>query len=339
MNQGSQFSTKGLLGTALLIIVIIVVFFLLVDLEAVLDQLETADPLLLLLASAAFIAGLVAFAARWRTLLNNEPSLIFTFHASNMGHAGNILLPFRAGEAIRILVMGTDARVSLAEATSSFVIERLFEQSMRMLAILGAVLIGIGLETSPATIAAGVGVVVLGFAGVLWLANHPDTALTYGTRILSAIPRISEERAEQATTDFLKNLSSIAEPRQFAIVLGLSVLSWSFFWGFFFLTMRALNVALPLQDQIAISLGALAVSPPSAATQPGFFHASVVAPLTAAGFDTELLTAYAVLLHILEMVWLIILATWGLFATKITFSEIRDLFRPDPDSETAPPAP
>ena len=32
-----------------------------------------------------------------------------------MGHAGNILLPFRAGEAIRILVMGTEDDVSLTE--------------------------------------------------------------------------------------------------------------------------------------------------------------------------------------------------------------------------------
>jgi uncharacterized protein (TIRG00374 family) len=319
--------------------VIIAIFLLLVDLDAVLEQLQTANPLLLLLASAAFVAGLVAFAARWRALLNYEPSLVFTFHASNMGHAGNILLPFRFGEAIRVLVMGTDKAVSLAESTSSFVVERLFEQSMRLLAVLGAVMIGVGLETSAAALVGGLIFVVLGFAAVLWLANHPEFTLQKGTRLLAKIPRVSEERARQATADFLANLSGIAQPRRFAVVLGWSFLSWVLFWLFFFITLRALDTGLALQEQIAISLGALAVSPPSAATQPGLFHASVVAPLAAVGFDTELVTAYAVLLHILEMIWLIILASWGLFATKISLSEIRDLFQPQEQSGASAPPP
>ena len=339
VNQTSQLSTRRILGVIVVIAVIIAIFLLLVDLEAVLEQLESADPLMLLLASAAFIAGLAAFAARWRALLNYEPGLVFTFHASNMGHAGNILLPFRFGEAIRILVMGTDEEVSLAESTSSFVVERLFEQSMRLLAVLGAVLIGVGLETSAEALVGGVLVVVLGFAAILWLANHPDFTLEKGTRLLAAIPRVSEERAQQATVDFLHNLSGIAHPRRFAIVLGWSLLSWGLFWLFFFITLRALDTGLSLQDQVAISLGALAVSPPSAATQPGLFHLSVVGPLAAVGFDTELVTAYAVLLHILELIWLIILASWGLFATKISISEIRDLFRPQAEPGSSAPAP
>ena len=322
-----------------IIAVIIVIFLLLVDLEAVLEQLETADPLLLLLASGAFIAGLAAFAARWRALLRYEPGFSFTFHASNLGHAGNILLPFRAGEAIRILVMSTNEEVSLAESTSSFVVERLFEQSMRLLAILGAVLIGVGLETSAAAIAGGLFVVITGFAAVLWLANHPAFTLAKGSQLLASIPRVSEERARQATTDFLDNLSGVSQPRRFAVIFGWSLASWALFWLFFFITLRALDTGLSSQEQVAISLGALAVSPPSAATQPGLFHASVVVPLAAVGFATELLTAYAVLLHIVEMVWLIILAAWALFATKISLSQIRDIFRPEPASGAAAPTP
>ncbi|MFN2141360.1 MAG: lysylphosphatidylglycerol synthase transmembrane domain-containing protein [Candidatus Promineifilaceae bacterium] len=339
MNQTSQLSTKRILGVIAVIAVIIVVFLLLVDMQEVLNELETADPVMLLLGSAAFIAGLAAFAARWRALLNYEPSFIFTFHASNMGQAGNILLPARAGEAIRILVMGTDEEVSLAEATASFVVERLFEQVMRLLAILAAVLVGVGLKTSLKALIGGVVFVIAGFAVVLWLVNHPDFTLQKGAWLLSKIPRVSEERARQATADLLQNLSNITHPRRFAVVFGWSLVSSSLFWLFFFLTLRALDTGLPLQEQIAVSLGALALSPPSAATQPGLFHASVVAPLAAVGFDAELVTAYAVLLHIIEMVWLIILASWGLFATKITFSELRDLFQPDPDSETSTPAP
>jgi uncharacterized protein (TIRG00374 family) len=339
VNQSSQLSKKRIAGVIGMIAVILVVFVLLVDLDEVWQELSTANPALLLAASAAFIAGLAAFAARWRALLNYEPGLVFTFHASNMGQAGNILLPFRFGEAIRILVISTDEKVSLAEATSSFVVERLFEQSMRLLAIMGAVLIGVGLETSRIALGAGVLLVILGFAAVLWLANHPAFGLEKGTWLLSKIPRVSDERARRATADFLENLSGIAHPRRFFVVLGWSLVSWSLFWLFFFVTLRALDTGLTLQEQAAISLGALALSPPSAATQPGLFHASVVAPLAAVGFDTEVVTAYAVLLHILEMIWLIILAAWGLWATKITLGQIRELFQPQETSGPAAPAP
>jgi len=71
----------------------------------------------------------------------------------------------------------------------------------------------------------------------------------------------------------------------------------------------------------------LALSPPSAPTQPGIFHASVVVPLAAVGFDEVALTAYAVLLHILEMVWMIGLAIVGLAQTGLS---VGSMLQPDP---------
>ena len=90
------------------------------------------------------------------------------------------------------------------------------------------------------------------------------------------------------------------------------------FWGFFYVTLLALGQGFPPDERLAVSLGALALSPPSAPTQPGIFHASVVVPLAAVGFNEVTLTAYAVLLHILEMVWMIGLALWGLAQTGLS---------------------
>ncbi len=96
-----------------------------------------------------------------------------------------------------------------------------------VLPLVGAVLIGVGLETSVEAIAGGLLFVVAGFAALLWLVNHPDFTLKQGTRQLAAIPLVSEERAQQATADFLQNLSAIAHPRRFAVVLSWSFISWS----------------------------------------------------------------------------------------------------------------
>jgi len=297
--------------------------------------LRTARPLPVLLGSSCLIGGLAIFAQRWRALLKNKPELLFTFHAANMGNAANILLPFRAGEALRILVMGTDPNVSLAESTSSFVIERLFEQLLRVIAIIGAVFIGVGLEPTRGTIAGGLFSVVLSFGTILWLVNHPEFTLKHGTAILARLPRMDEQRAEQSVADFLEILDAISAPRRFFMVLFWSLLSWVLFWGFFYLILISLDTGLPPESQLAISLGALAISPPSASTQPGIFHASVVAPLAAVGFATDMLTAYAVLLHIIEMVLIPCLGAWGLLATKVTLRDIGDLFSASPADQSA----
>ncbi len=112
----------------------------------------------------------------------------------------------------------------------------------------------------------------------------------------------------------------------------ISLLTWVFFWGFFFAALLALPDGMPAADRLAVSLGALALSPPSAPTQPGIFHASVVIPLAAVGFEEVALTAFAVLLHILEMVWMIGLALWGLAQMGLSVQTIfgQDIVATDP---------
>lgn len=318
--------SKNIRRTIIMLVVVVIIailFFLLVEIEDVVRQLETADPRYLVAASLALILGLIGFAARWRALLEYKPDLLFTFHACNLGHAGNILIPFRAGEAIRILIMGSAKIVSYTEATTSFVVERLFEQMMRLLALGIAVFVGVGLELTPATVIGGIGVLVLGFGAIAWLVGHQDFTLKHGMRFLAKLPRVTDEAARQSISDLLENLEAVSKPRQFISILFLSLLTWFLFWCFFYLTLLALDTGLTPDQQLALSSAALALSPPSAPTQPGIFHASIVVPLAAIGFDIETLTAYAVLLHIIEMFWMVGLAIWALIATG---SSIGDIF-------------
>ncbi len=307
-NNGRTWQLIGLIG---IIALIIVMFALFVDLKAVARQLRTADLNLILFACLFFLVGLFTFAIRWRILLNNKPSLLKTFHASNMGHAGNIILPARAGEAIRIVVMGRNDSVSTTEATSSFLVERLFEQIMRLAALIGAVVYGVGIAISVESVVGGLIFILLAFGGIAWLVNHQEQVLAKGPGWLARLPRVSEERARESLVDFLSNLNAVSTPGRLAIVLFWSIVPWLCFWGFFYLTLLALNVGFAPGDRLAISLGAIALSPPSAPTQPGIFHASLVAPIAAVGYQAESLTAYAVVIHMIEMVGMIGLALIG----------------------------
>jgi hypothetical protein len=142
--------------------------------------------------------------------------------------------------------------------------------------------------------------------------------------LLAKLPRVSEETAHQSISDLLHNLEAVSQPSRFALILLFSLITWALFGGFFYLTLLSVGSYFPAGQQVAISLAAVALSPPSAPTQPGIFHASVVVPLAALGLDPEALTAYAVILHILEMIWVVIFAVWGLVATG---SSVTDFFQ------------
>ncbi|MCA9898068.1 MAG: flippase-like domain-containing protein [Ardenticatenaceae bacterium] len=307
-----------IVGLLVVIGAIVALFVWFVDLQAVGEVLSTAVPTHLILASVLLILGLLFYALRWQLLLGNKPTLLQTFHASNIGHAGNIIVPARAGEAMRIVVLGRSEAVTYTEATSSFVVERLFEQLMRLLALVAAVAVGAGIELSPGSILGGVAVLVLTFGGIQWLVRRRERVLARWPARFARLPRITEDGARRTLTDLLDNLTAVSEPKQLAKVMGSSLLSWGCFWGFFYVTLLALGQGFPPDERLAVSLGALALSPPSAPTQPGIFHASVVVPLAAVGFNEVTLTAYAVLLHILEMVWMIGLALWGLAQTGLS---------------------
>lgn len=314
-NRRSIWRLAGLLA---LTVLIVVAFVLLVDVEQVLRTAAAADRGLLVAASAALLSGMWFYALRWRLLLDDRPTRAHTFHACNIAHAGNILIPLRAGEALRILVIGQADEVSLTTATSSFVVERLFEQLLRVMALVTAVAIGAGLELSPASVGGGLAAVGLAFGLIVGLVRYRTAVLNHGPRWLAKLPRVTAEGAHGTLADLLNTLGTAARPRQFALVFFWSVVTWSFFGAFFYLTLRALGTAIDPADQLAVALGALALSPPSAPTQPGIFQASIVAPLAAVGYDAEPLTAFAILLQILEIVWMGGFAFVGIVALRVS---------------------
>ena len=219
---------RNFIGLTAVILLIITAFILLVDWNHVFRILEGVAYGLLLAASAALIIGLFFFALRWRLLMANKPTMALTFHASNIGFAGNILIPFRGGEALRIFVMGRSGQVSYTTATASFVVERLFEQLLRLLALITAVVIGVGIKITPLTLLSGLGFIVLLAAAIYWLITHQQTIARKAPAHLARLPRISQAAAQQWLSDLFANLQNIAKPQQFVLTLLYSLLSWLF---------------------------------------------------------------------------------------------------------------
>lgn len=305
-----------------LIAVSVLSFVAFVDLGAVAAQLRAADWRYVAAASGALLAGLILYAARWRWLLSGRPGQRRAFHAANVGHAVNILVPLRLGEPARIMVLGRTTAVTLGEATSSVVVERLLEQLMRLAALGGAVVFGLGLSVSPVTVVGGVGGLVAAGAGLLWVRGHKAQVLARGPALLARLPRVTEAGARAGLANLLTGLEQAATPGRLLGALALSVAAWGCFWAFTALALAALPGLLTSAQVLTLSLGALVLAPPSAPSQPGIYHASLVVPLGALGYDPAALTAYAVVVHALLMAWMLGLGLWGLAQSGAGLGEV-----------------
>lgn len=301
-----------------LIALILVLFAVFVDWRAVWDQLKNANWRYVWVASLALVAGLTAYTSRWRTLLGDKPAWNNTFFAANAGLMAHILLPLRPGYYVRIFALGATEAVTFAEATSSVFVERWMEQILRLAALGGALVFGVGLELTPFTTVGAALFLILAFGGMFWLVRKQAWVLAHAPQWLARLPRLTEERTHKFVFDLLAGFSSVTSTRTMAIAFAWSILTWVLFWGYAYAGLLALNSGVDTGTALAISLGSLALATPSAPTQPGIYHASIVVPLSLVGYDEALLTSYAVLLHALQMIWIVGIGLWGVSKTGIS---------------------
>ena len=292
---------KNLLLAGFVLVILAGLFYFFVDWRTVLTAIRSADRSDLALGIAALLAGYLLYAVRWRFLMHNRPPFAAVFHAANAGHLISTLLPARAGDPARILLLSSRTSIPALEVTSSLVVEQWFEMVMRLAAVGGALVFGTGLLLPPSAIIGSVAFLLVSFVFMLWLLRQQETALRILPAYLARLPRVSEEGARRGLQSLIDGLVSMASAPHLMQALLWSVLTWTLFWGFHFLCLRALRTNLTLEQQVELSLAVLALVPPSATTLPGIYQVVTMVPLGLLGFNESLLAAYTLLMNVIEM--------------------------------------
>jgi uncharacterized protein (TIRG00374 family) len=315
---GGSLLKKRLLLALAVTLIIGGIFFWFVDLDQVIEQLRQADWRLLAAAIGALVVGYVLLAVRWRNLLGNRPGFLPAFHATNMSNLVNSLTPIPE-IAVRVLITGRGVGMSISGATSGMLIERSLEHVMRTLAFLVALLTGyvIFFKTGSLLVNAAL---ILGFLFLMvWLLRRAETLVAWTQVQLTRVPRLDQQRVEKVLTDLLQGLKLAGGPRQLTSSWLMSFGIWGAFFAFAYLVLLGLNIHLPAEQMAAIALLTLAVAPPSAPGMPGLYHATIVGALSLiAGLDPVLMTAYAIMIHVLQVIPLIVLGIWGALGTNLT---------------------
>jgi uncharacterized protein (TIRG00374 family) len=319
---GRSILKKRFLLALVVTLVIGAVFFWLVDLDQVITLLREADWQLLAAGMGALLVAYVLLAVRWRYLLANRPGFFPSFHSVNISNLVNSLTPIPE-IAVRVLITGRGADMSISGATSGMLVERSLEQVMRVLAFLLALLTGYVISFKTGSILVNAGLILVFLGLMVWMIRNAEIIVEKIQILLHRFPRLDQRQVEKALTDLTTGLKMAGGPRQLTFGWLMSFAIWGAFFVFAYLVLLGLNIHLPVEQMAAIALLTLAVAPPSAPGTPGLYQATIVGALSlVAGLNPALMTAYAIMIHVLQVIPLFFLGIWGAFGTDISLRTV-----------------
>jgi glycosyltransferase 2 family protein len=273
-----------------------------VEFDALGEALREQDYLYLLPAGAALAVGVLLRAWRWQLLFErgSRPAFAHVANALLVGYLFNTILPARAGEVVRVQVLGRRARTSRAHVLATVVLERSYDVVVLVLLLACATpfLPPVGWRT--AALALG-GVLVAGLIAVAVIARRYQSVATALLRLLARLPFLGPDRVERAGGNFMRGLVSLRSSRLALAALAVTVASW--------LALALSTWFLLLGTRIEEGFGAallvivatnLILVLPSSPAALGAFEAAAVLALSAYGVGRELALSFALVLHALN---------------------------------------
>ena len=315
-------SRRQLLISAGLVILIILLLFAFVDVGAVIEMLLLADWRMLLLATLFLVIGYGLTTLRTRYILGNKPGFLDTLKVDGSGMMLGVLIQFPSS-AYRVVTLDRTTSVEASEATSVIVAEYVLSLIMRVIVLaLGIALLAGALKGQESLLLiSGVTVVVL-LVLLYVAATRGEQLQPKMARGLQRLPLIDEQRGERISSTLFGVVARVGSPRRFGVALLLTMAYWCCAFLFFHFVLLAFD----LEESISYPLVALVtvfLVPPASPLMAGVFHGVLVAPLVALELmPTEVATAYAVLLHAIEMVVLVALGAWALGRMNINLREV-----------------
>lgn len=258
-------------------------------------------------------------AARWWSLFEpgRRPPLRQVVRATFVGYVGNNLLPVRAGDAAKAVALNRMARTPVAESVATIVTERVYDV-LSLIALLFLMLPWLPEVTwlraagaLAACVVVAVGILV---AIVLRFGQRPVRAVL---RPLTWLPFVPEQFSERAATQFVDGLVGLLKPRIAAVAFSWTVGSWLVLGLAYWLVTVGFDLGVsPLAGELVVIGIGLAMVLPSSPAAVGVFEAATVVVLDAYGIDASTALSYALVLHALNIVPLLVVAGGALVARR-----------------------
>jgi glycosyltransferase 2 family protein len=280
-----------------------------VHIEGVINAAAQAQWSWLSLALIALTADYGVRIYRWWWLLrlcNSEVTLRSCAWPLIVSFAVNNVLPFRAGDALRVIGFRDQLRSTGTWVLATLLIERMLDLTV----LLGFFLLGIlGLGNESVSVLYMRTAVVVSCVGAgAWL-----TLFLMGDRLKAVLLRLGHSksasvrnlvrRAEQPIQQLFLALSVIRVPHRILKLIGMSAIVWMGEGGVFFAIAHAVQYdGRAFGPLFALATGSLSTLVPSSPGFVGTFDYFTISGLTAYGASGPVSTAAAFIIHI--VLWL-----------------------------------
>jgi uncharacterized protein (TIRG00374 family) len=294
-------------------------------------------------AAVLIVAAMLTRAAAWRCLMRNAVPLRKSFWVLDISYMLNGFLPFRLGDIGRAYLVsrpeagesrnaasGSAPAVAAGTALSAVALERVFDLIFTALFILLIFPALLGKVGNRWILISSIGLAVAGFVALLVLGS-------LHARILQAAGGAAEKmpflRAVLGPLEnFLDGLRRMRELRYSLpafLLIGATMMLWA---GEYWIVLRGFfPSASAYLGLLALVGGLLGVALPSSPSSLGVFEVAVTLVLTAGGLSRETAVAYALSIHMMNILSLNLLGLLGLLAERQSLGSILAATQPAVD--------
>lgn len=274
------------------------------DWHGTLETVWGADWAWLAVAPALLLPNFALRAMRWRALFPEgmQPRLVGAFAATMVGYLFNNLLPARAGELVRIHMIGKREQLPRSAALGTVVVERTLDLLV-LLALLAFVLFSQSLPGWAAHAGKMVAALALAALGcIVLLGLLGEWAIGFAVHLLGFLPPRITQRLDVSGRAFISGVSAVLRASHLVYFFALSAATWALELLLVYTLAQAFGLNLGyinlLFVMLAIALGTMVPASPGYIGTFEFFGVSALSLLgitgsTALGF---VVTLHAILL-------------------------------------------
>jgi len=325
-------------------------FFHGIDLAAVTSTLMKARPGLVVLAVVLALLSYWIRAVRWQFILRGVGTVSHreVVLATGVGFAAMALLPARAGDVVRPVLLARRTTLPVSACLASVLTERIFDLGTVVAFFLLFLLFPpsglfaaqpqLDLQTLKLVgVVAGVGVLV-GAVGLLSLIRLQDRFVSSVSRRVGALAPRLEQPIERFLTHFLDGLRVLQRPRDLLLTISGSLVLWFGIYLQLQVSLVAFGIDLPFRVTfflVAGSIVGLVVPTPAGV---GGFHKAVELSLglvMTAGSE-QVIKGFAIAHHAICFVPITIVGLAFIPLLGVTFAQLGSMARAPAASHESP---
>lgn len=273
---------------------------------------------------ALTLLSLLVRSIAWRTILGNKINLKTSFFGICEGYFLNNVFPLRVGELGRALFVGRASGLGTFHVLSTILIERAFDIVFAASIILLTLPMVVGSEWIK-PIAFTAFVVILSGLVILFLISMNRDKFQAWIQSRNFRSNFIKNRILPQVSKVMDGLSALVHPGQFFLSLFWIGSTWLLWVLLYYVTIIQLAPAAPLWwGAFTAGLIALGVAIPSAPASVGVYEATIVGAFTLLGIASGSALAYAIVLHLAQLIVTTVFGIWGMIRDGQNFSTLLD---------------